>query len=436
MTVDLVATARTRRLVSQQTWCAWWPWLNRGALATIDQGLVSGSNFILALMLARWLAVADYGGYALAFSMLMLINTVYQALLLEPMSVIGAARYRDCQREYVGVLLRINTVFAVAAGLLLTGLALCARLMHASGGLPGALGALAISIPGTLVFWLVRSGCYLELAPAPAAVASLGYSVLVLGGAWIMHQLGWISTVSVLLWAGAAAWIGAVILLPRFKPSLLTENRQPNLREVWREHWQYGRWSLASTPVMWIPENISYAFATMSPGIAQAGVLRAMMNFVVPVTQLASSLARLLNPYLASRAGKYGRPGTRTAVAKIELLYVTIGISYAGVLMVFHKTAFHVLYGHRFTESADLVAWMGIVSVSYLLLYAPMTGLRSIQSPSSVFVAYSGATIAALGGGFVLTSKFGLRGTIINLCVANLSAWAIAAWLFNKRTRR
>src|SRR5947207_8633428 len=114
MVVDLVTATRRRNLIPQHISSRWWPWLNRGVLATLDQGLLSGSNFILAVLLARWLPVWDYGGYALALSIFMLINAVHQALLLEPMSVLGTARYGDCGQEYTAVLIRINTAFAVA----------------------------------------------------------------------------------------------------------------------------------------------------------------------------------------------------------------------------------------------------------------------------------------------------------------------------------
>jgi O-antigen/teichoic acid export membrane protein len=436
MSLGVAATTRARQWIPEHVSSRWWPWLQRGALASIDQGLVSGSNFILTVMLARWLPISHYGGYALALSMGVLITIVHQALLLEPMSVLGAARYGDCRREYLAVLDRINAGFSVAAGLLLAVLAVCARLMHASGGLPENLGAMALSIPGTLRFWLVRGGCYLELAPGPAAVASLGYCVLALCGAWTLNFVGGISAASVLLWTGAAAWIGAFILRFRFKAASPPKDRSPNLRDVWREHWRYGRWALAATPVTWIPENISYAFASTCLGIAQAGVLRAMINLVVPATQLATSLSRLLNPYLSDKARRLGRRGARTGVTKIELLFATIGISYAAVLLCIHRRVFHLLYGSRFGESGDFVAWMGVVAFFYLVLYGPMVGLRAIQSPASVFVAYSGAAVVMLAVGFPLTSRYGLRGTIVSLCTANAVAWAIAAWRFYRITRR
>ena len=43
-------------------------WLQKGLYAVLDQGLISGSNFLLTILLARWLAPEQYGAYALSFA--------------------------------------------------------------------------------------------------------------------------------------------------------------------------------------------------------------------------------------------------------------------------------------------------------------------------------------------------------------------------------
>jgi O-antigen/teichoic acid export membrane protein len=43
-------------------------WGLKGGMAIVDQGIFSGSNFVLYILLARWLAPDDYGAYALGFA--------------------------------------------------------------------------------------------------------------------------------------------------------------------------------------------------------------------------------------------------------------------------------------------------------------------------------------------------------------------------------
>src|ERR1019366_3825617 len=60
------------------------PWAGKGSLALLDQGLISGSNFLIGILLARWLVPEQYGAFSLAFSVFLLLSYVYHSLLSEP----------------------------------------------------------------------------------------------------------------------------------------------------------------------------------------------------------------------------------------------------------------------------------------------------------------------------------------------------------------
>src|ERR1039458_3007017 len=100
------------------------PWAGKGSLALLDQGLISGSNFLVGILLARWLVPEQYGAYALAFSIFLFASGFHNALLLEPISVFGPASYGKCLPAYVGKLLRLHFVLAFfLAGLVVAGIA-------------------------------------------------------------------------------------------------------------------------------------------------------------------------------------------------------------------------------------------------------------------------------------------------------------------------
>src|SRR5260370_23428769 len=89
------------------------PWIRKGGFALLDQGLISGSNFIISILLARWLMPDQYGSYAIAFGVFVLVVLVYQSLVLEPMAVFGASSYRDSLRDYLRSVLRLHLLLWV-----------------------------------------------------------------------------------------------------------------------------------------------------------------------------------------------------------------------------------------------------------------------------------------------------------------------------------
>jgi thymidylate kinase len=88
-------------------WDALKSWVLKCSTAIMDHGLISASNFLLGIVLARYLGSEQYGAYALAFSTFVLLSLVHSALAMEPMSVFAPSIYRNTLREYLGLLLFI-----------------------------------------------------------------------------------------------------------------------------------------------------------------------------------------------------------------------------------------------------------------------------------------------------------------------------------------
>ena len=67
-------------------------WVTKGGLAILDQALFAGANFLVNIFLARWLTPTEYGAFALAYSIFLLLGAFHTAILTEPMmDVIGSA---------------------------------------------------------------------------------------------------------------------------------------------------------------------------------------------------------------------------------------------------------------------------------------------------------------------------------------------------------
>src|SRR5258708_15442218 len=121
-------------------------WSAKGSLAILDQALISGSNFLVGIFLARWLAPAQYGAYALGFSVFLLLTFLYQSLLLEPMSVFSGSAYRKSLRGYLGALLWIHFSLT-AVGIVVLGTATLVAYKWGMPDLPGALLGVTLGSP-------------------------------------------------------------------------------------------------------------------------------------------------------------------------------------------------------------------------------------------------------------------------------------------------
>src|ERR1700692_3392326 len=108
-----VSQIRSTARILVNFWGTLKSWVLKCSTAIMDHGLISLSNFLLGIVLARYLGSEQYGAYALAFSTFVLLTLVHSALAMEPMSVFAPSIYRKTLREYLGLLLRLQIIGTV-----------------------------------------------------------------------------------------------------------------------------------------------------------------------------------------------------------------------------------------------------------------------------------------------------------------------------------
>jgi O-antigen/teichoic acid export membrane protein len=410
------------------------PWAKKGSLALLDQALISGSNFLLSILLARWLTVAQYGAFALAFSIFLLLASAHESLVTEPMMVFGPSSYDDRRREYLGAVLWIEAALGLVFVGVLVSAALVAHHYAARGDFAGALAALCVSTPCVFLFWVARYSFYLQQRPGRAATGSALYSAILLAGTALVFQRGVLSPFTAFLVIAFGALATAAFMLVRLKP-VLKRGSNPDLRSVWNRHWDYGRWALGTAGMRWIPGNASYALTGTLLGLADVGTLKALLNFFLPLGQAVNSFGLVFQPYLSGVFGREGRSATRTPVRLLALLYLGGGIVYWVLLSVFRVPFLRLLYGGKFLESAHLVPWVCCGAVLTVVSYAPSMGLRAIQSPSSIFVAYCVAGAVSVVFGTVAIWLYGLAGAIGSFVLSGMAVLAVASVLYARKVR-
>jgi O-antigen/teichoic acid export membrane protein len=404
------------------------PWLRKAVTAITDQGLTAGSNFVLGVLLARWLRPEQYGAYSLAYSLYLLLGSLHQALLLEPLNVLGPSLYHDRLKPYIGRVLALQFIVGIVT---MGTMAIAGIACHLTGhpDLAGSFFGLTIADPCIFLLSLARSACYVEMAPGRAAAGSVLYCAVMLAGMWIAFQHGAISPFSVFVLMGVSALVGSAVRFAQVKPQW-RDSSGLTLREVWREHWAYGRWALGSAMVNWIPGNIFYSVTGALLGMRDAGAFRGLMNLTLPVAHTASAISMLVLPYLARIFGRQGIAATNDPVKRFTGLYALGAVAYGAIFLFGHDTLFRMLYAGKFMEYSHLVPWVLVGVVFQVASYGPCYGLRAVQQPAAVLYAYAVSAAVSLAIGIPATWAFGLAGAVGGTALATLACYLSAAILF------
>jgi len=405
----------------------------KGGLAIVDQALVTGSNFALSILLARWLTPVQYGAYAVAFSVFVLVGMMYQALLLEGMSVFGASVFRTCLRKYLKSMLFLHVAVASMIFLVLGASAGVAFRIAPSSGLPGALAGIAVATPLIMLFWLAKRAFYLQLTPGPSTAGAFFYCAMIVGGLFLIDRRGLISPFSAFLLLGLSAFGTSIFMFTHLKFRLPADTSAPTLSDTWRRHWKYGRWAVLAEFSKWVPAYIFYPLLSSFRGIAQAGELRALMNFNAAIFQTYAALSSLLLPYAARVFASQGRPGTLALAKRIALGFVSVGFLYWGVVLTFKGPIFHLLYSGRYMELAGLLPVVALSSILWSASLGPTDALRAMESSGSVLAAVCVSSTIAIAVGIPLTWFLGLRGAIWSMALSEGLALVMTVILLRRK---
>jgi O-antigen/teichoic acid export membrane protein len=423
------ASLLSRRFITEK----FLPWMGKGGLALLDFGLYSGSNFLLGILLARWMAPEQYGAYALVFSVFILVTFLYQALLLEPLSVFSGTTYSKNLRGYLKSNFWLHWGVSAVICLLMGATAVAAKVWWHSPASAMAFAGMTAATPFILIHALGRRSFYLKLSPGPAAFGSSFYCILVVAGSFLIFRLGWLSAFSAFLVMGFAALVGGVIMVFQLNAKLEPATAEMHLRETWTKHWNYGKWALGTCIVGWIPTYVYIPLVSKFSGLAVAAELRALMNLGGPVLQTYAALSMLFLPYAARVQGTEGARGSSALTRKLTALFAVGAIAYWMVLIPLRHPLFNLLYAGKYIEASSLLPLFAAETVIWSSALGPAIVLRAMEYPRSLFFANGAASIVAIVFGIPATRYFGLHGVVWSMVISNVLYVAVAFILLEKK---
>lgn len=397
-----------------------------GAFALLDQVLFAGSSFSINILLARWLPPVQYGAFALAFFVFLLLGALHTAVLTEPMLVFGASVYRGRVRAYLGRHVGLHVLVSVATGAALAAVALVVALAG-SNAWPSLL-ALAAAAPFVLLLWLLRRAFYIELTPRGAIPGDAVYFVATLAGLYLLHLGGHLNAERGVLVMGLGAAAGCVVMLTALRPDL--RGGDIGWRELAERHWSYGRWSALAQGLFWASGQVLIVLVPLVLGLGALAGLAAAMNLFRPLNPLLQSVQTVMLPSTAAASSAGADTAELRRRVRRYLLAAGGGVlAYGLILSIFSGVALHAIYHGRYDEHRGLVflfalsyATSTVVQVQTVLLKA--TG--NVRMVPAIW-ALSGVLVLVLSVPAMLA--LGLTGAMLVL-IGSYATAAAVAWRY------
>lgn len=423
---------------------------SRFAWAVLDQGLYGASNFLINILLARWLEPLSYGAFALGWAILNIAYQIQNPLVIEPMMVFSSNRFRQAPATYQKIVVHLNWILTLSA----TAVILVVAFLQSDPTFTGMYLGLAVTMPLMLYTMLVRRVCYANLNPALAAKGGLIYMPVFLSSALLFHHLSWLNAFSALCLMGFAALCSGLWVERGLGRGLMAESSRgldsvrmglpaqngsglgrwlSLFRAVLRNHWGYGRWSLPASMLAVVITAFPYLILSHISGLAAVGSLRALENTVLPVYSFMNAFGALLIPIFA-------RARTTAELTRVVLRYASvfffIGLLAWLVLAVLHGWIFRLLYGDNYQTISYLLIAYGALPLLVGLSIVFLSVLRSQEKLRWIIVLYAVTVTFMVSAGIFLISHNGVQGAVMILVSSNVMLTVLAALVWYRYGRK
>jgi len=407
----------------------------QGYLAAIDQSVISLSNFVATIILARNVDPTQLGVYGVGFVTLRLVRAVQDGLIVQPMNVFGAGMQQDEFKRYA----TSTSLFQIALAILsATVVAVCGWVLIELGNDTAGPTLYILWLP--FLWWqlqeYLRRMLYTRGKVINAVVTSvIGNGARIALMVYLANQgrLTGISGLEAIAWGAFAAII----------PSLwFTRNywtrQMASLKGTWQRNWEFGRWLLGSYLANWAAVEFYPILTAGLISFAAAGAYRALQNLVAPI----HLLLRALDTFLTPRAAKlYEQSGPQALTHTLRSIYLAIGLPVLGILiiaLVFPEELLSLIYGDTYLAYSNGVILMALF---YALMFAywPLQSIfKAAQLSRPIFVANILAIVSMFTVGIWAIMNWGVYGTIIgqvvNALVINFVLWGY--WITLRRQSR
>ncbi|MFQ5958177.1 MAG: lipopolysaccharide biosynthesis protein [Alphaproteobacteria bacterium] len=392
--------------------------------ALADQALVSGTNFLTGILLARFLGLEEFGRFTLAWMAVQFVNSIQFALVSAPMMTIGPKQSADETPAYYGAVVAQAAAFAALSFAILWAGAWSSGAAFpgwraASLALPLACAVFAFQMQDFLRRYFFTRGraaaafandALRYLAQIAALIVVFAAAGLDSRGAlWVIAACAAAATALGLATMGPLAWRGGT------------------LRTVGVRHWNFARWLTASAVMHWLSGNLFIIAAGAFLGAAAVGALRAAQNLMAVTHILFQGLENVVPSRAAERLHRGGKAALvrylRT-VASLNVLATAVVAFVAAVAPVFWL---ELLYGAQFAEFGGVLQWYALIYVVMALTLPLRVGLRTLEDTKPIFVA----NVCSLGFSVLVcywfVNTFGvfgaLYGTFIMYAITQLVLW-------------
>ncbi len=400
-------------------------------LAIADQGMISGTNFISAIIIGRCCGAETLGLFALVASAMAMVIGIQDQLITAPYVLYHNRRQGLNLQRYMGSVLIHHCIFIAIVTL---GMLACLIGVNDSEQTVRLVTlVLLLGTPAILLRTFIReiSLAHCNVLTVVAVDAAVCVTRLVTVG--VMLSVDQVNLPVIYAVWGATCLVTAAVWMLRNRR--LFSFNQRSAVVSWYRNWRFGRWAMAthlagtSTPYLmpWV--------LFMMHGETATGFLASCSVIVGICNIMLAGMCDFMNPRSAAayvRGGIVELRKIQRSMLMISML--TIG-SVCMIAALFGEQIINTLYDDQFVGAGEMVTWLTLSVLANAIGMAAGNGLWAINRPRANFSADMVTLTVAIIAAFTLVGPHRALGAAIATFAASVAGAICRQVIFYRAAR-
>jgi len=382
------------------------------SLVFVNQAIVSSGNFIVTIIILRFLGIEIFGLFSFLWLFLLLINAIQISYIISPMLTNAPKKSASSINSFYGGVFNQQLIFTTIIFFIIYLVLKFFGNYIASYQIEKYYLSFPLLIVVTQLHQFLRRLLFSKKLYLRATLCDfITYFSLIS----FMIYLKYVNELSLetVVWSFVFAFILGTII--NFPIIFSLNYKLTNTFEAIKENWVIAKWMLLTSLLQWFSGNLWVVNAGLILGPYMLGVIRACQTLLNISNIIFQSIENIIPRETSKKFNSGGTKEMQLYLKKFTQKGFIIITLITLLIMIFAKFLLNIFYGVEIASYYQMLIFISIIIPINFLQYAPTYGLRTLGKTKPIFISFLFSSIFSLLTSKLIITHFDIEGFIFGL---------------------
>jgi O-antigen/teichoic acid export membrane protein len=359
--------------------------LNQSKLIFVDQAIVSGSNFLISILVLRFVGIESFGIFSFIWLLLHFINSVQLAYIISPLLTNAPKQKKSEINLFYGHSLIQQFFFTLLAFIF------SLYFLEYLGNFVKSYEIKKFSLSFSLIilfsqfYQYLRRICFSKNLFLKATISDFILYLLIVSSLIYLNFVNNLD-LSKILWVFAISF--SIVMLFNLSLILSFNYSIKKLPHFIRQNWIISKWLLFTSILQWFSGNLWIINTGIILGPYILGIVRSCQTILNIANIVFQSFENII-PSIASKKfmtrGKKYMDNFLSKILRTGLFFTTC---LSIIILLFAKPILYFFYGNEIANYSEILIFMSFLIPLHFLQYPTSYGLRTLSKTRPIFISY------------------------------------------------